>query len=450
MKSVRSARLVILMVVAIFFVNFLSAALPWVGGTTVGATDHGAPILVSPENGVSYRSEELPKDQVWTGVPGAISYTYESYSAHPDSGTATVVDTAVIPVLTSRTIPPSTPEGDYWWRVKATTVEGETPWSEVRLFSVDDTLPTSASDLPALVGRTATILQTVTDAHPKEGRLSFWKLHADGTQDNSWWFETPIYSVDEAGQISYSINTQATLRGDGEYVAKFNAWDKAGNASVTEQRFELDTTAPTIVIDPIAETASGSAVTIGGTVSEQVGQVFVTVDSVDYLATLLDGAWTVTFETDDLVAGEYDVRVTAMDLAGNLGSAESTLIIGEVQGDTDTGTDTGTDVVGTDLPQLPPITTKQLIAATTPIITNPAATVRRVPTEPPDIPETTEEVALDQDVSSLSTVAAAMNDDATDGNFWGVAWYWWLLIVGGGAAAVGWLIALIRRGGSGV
>lgn len=127
-------------------------------------------------------------------------------------------------------------------------------------FTVDNTAPTSSTDLPATLSGTVSITQTIVDQHPKSGKLRIWKLDEDGNQVNAQFFASTEVAVDANGKVVYELDTLADLYGDGDYIAKFTAWDLVGNAGVLEVPFTVDNTPAPVVpggfgggvtIDPI-------------------------------------------------------------------------------------------------------------------------------------------------------------------------------------------------------
>lgn len=397
-----------------------------------------APELTSPSDGASYTPKNLPVTQTWTDE--GERYIYEEYTENPTTGSPAPSKTETL-TQNSRTIPAQTPEGTYWWRVKveATLLSNESAWSSVRSFSVDDTAPTIVHDLPETVGRQIKISQRIDDAHPKEGSLTITK------QDTGQQYVSPVKQVGEEAvdQVSYLLETQSDLFGDGQYLATFTARDTAGNEAVpVEVPFILDTIAPLVTIGESYEATAGGVVTIGGTVSEATRSMNVTIESIGYPVIVENGVWSADIDTTGFPAGRYDINVTAVDFAGNLGAATSTLAIGVVLG----GEVVEPVTPGEELPMVPQIDLIPPLIAGMPIITAPSMTK----VEQPDPEDATAEEddppgEYEAATSSLATFAQAADTDATDGSFWGLDWYWWLLIVGGGVSGVGWLTAIVRR-----
>ena len=122
--------------------------------------------------------------------------------------------------------------------------------THLKSFTIDNTKPVGTADLADIVRGNVSITQIIKDDNPASGKLRIWKLKADGTQDNDKFFAIGDLPVDSGGKIVYSLDT-TKLFGDGLYIAKFTATDKAGNADVTVQKqFRVDNTNPTVTIKP--------------------------------------------------------------------------------------------------------------------------------------------------------------------------------------------------------
>jgi MYXO-CTERM domain-containing protein len=116
-----------------------------------------------------------------------------------------------------------------------------------------------------------------------------------------------------------------------------NVSDAAGNPAVQATRtITVDTTPPTIAINVIAAddkinaTEAQSTVTIAGTATGADGRtVTVTVDGVDFTATVSGGTWSITVPVTNIAAFEASELVTARvsDAAGNEATATRTVTV---------------------------------------------------------------------------------------------------------------------------
>ena len=128
------------------------------------------------------------------------------------------------------------------------------------VLRVDNTAPTGTDNLGLLVSGSVLVTQTVTDnVEAVSGKLRIWKLKSDGTSDDSKFYATSNTNVDANNNVEYSIDTKEKLFGDGVYLAKFTATDKAGNAAiVSEKTFNVDNTKPTINVKADSSIGTGN------------------------------------------------------------------------------------------------------------------------------------------------------------------------------------------------
>ena len=109
---------------------------------------------------------------------------------------------------------------------------------------------------------------------------------------------------------------------DGNYPISVVATDSFGNKGYDDGGFKLDTVAPGVTVTP--QITSDTTPIITGTVSVPEATVKVTVNGTEYEATNnQDGTWTLEIP-DELSDGTYDVTATATDLAGNVGTEDTT------------------------------------------------------------------------------------------------------------------------------
>lgn len=209
-----------------------------------------APSIVAPANN-SYTTNP-GFDNVFTKVAGAAKYEYETTynngaNTYQDTSDAGNYDLSGANVVRHNN---GSPQATYVWRVRALDSDGNAgTWSAYSTVTVDTTAPTSTNDLAGLVNGSVSIKQTLSDNFkPASGKLRIWKLDQNGNQDNSKFYASAQINVDTNNQITYSLNTVTQLFGDGVYVAKFTSTDAAGNASVQQQNFTVDNTAPAVPV----------------------------------------------------------------------------------------------------------------------------------------------------------------------------------------------------------
>ena len=113
---------------------------------------------------------------------------------------------------------------------------------------------------------------------------------------------------------SWSINVPQSL-GDGQYTVKASVRDGVGNLTEQTASGVIDTTAPTLTINPLSITSDATPI-ISGTSNELGATVTVIIDG-QTLTALVNGSglWQVTAAALD--DGDYGINVTVSDSAGN-------------------------------------------------------------------------------------------------------------------------------------
>jgi hypothetical protein len=118
-----------------------------------------------------------------------------------------------------------------------------------------------------------------------------------------------VDSLPESGTVTFSVTSS----------------DAAGNTATVSRTATVDTSAPTVDIDPVAEddtvevSEKADGVTISGTSTAEDGQT-VTVDwgAVSLPAIIRAGAWSVTYRPEDIPKyGKDRIAASVLDLAGN-------------------------------------------------------------------------------------------------------------------------------------
>lgn len=129
---------------------------------------------------------------------------------------------------------------------------------------------------------------------------------------------------------SWSLNVPASVLQqlpDGPYTVSVTSTDAYGNSTTSTGQFAIDTTPPTVSVDPVSGDGYVNAGEMAGVVqitgqAEPGSIVLVQIDGVDRSATVnaTTGAWSVALSAEDKAAlndGTYLVTVTATDAAGN-------------------------------------------------------------------------------------------------------------------------------------
>ncbi|WP_275289448.1 Ig-like domain-containing protein, partial [Halomonas elongata] len=134
----------------------------------------------------------------------------------------------------------------------------------------------------------------------------------------------------EAGSVSLPLDFADLAEGALEASAKVGGRD-ANSLDIT-----LDTTAPSVAVDPL--TTNDTTPPLSGTVDDPEATVTVTVDGADVEATNNgDGTWRLADDTlSALPEGESDITVTATDAAGNETTATSSVTVDTIAPDAPT------------------------------------------------------------------------------------------------------------------
>lgn len=420
---------------------------PW--GVTIDTVAPGAPTLVTPD---WYVANGATKTLDWN-APGDTDIAYYQYAEYnnvaPTSDTTTPSWVKTVTAPTTETTDTAwQTDVQIYWRVRAVDTAGNVgPWSETRLIVTDKTKPNSTDTLPSVVGGAISVTQTITDNYaPASGKLRIWKL-VDGTttQDNSKFFAIGDVPVDSNGNVAYNFNA-SNLYGSGQYIAKFTATDRAGNAIVTQKYFTVDATAPVVTLS--ANSVVTDTPTFTGTVNDPNAQVFIAVgNSPAAQATVTGTTWSYTVPAA-LNDGTYAIAVVAVDQFGNVSNpgANGSLVVATAPVDEEEE-ETPVDEEEEVIEEEEETQTTSTVTTTNPTITGPTtfATILGGGTLGASDDNTdntpTEEV---EGVSSTNNLAQAVDADNTDGSALGLAWYWWLLILAGGATGIWWLVAALR------
>lgn len=208
----------------------------------------------------------------WNAVSEAVSYNY--IVTLPGGATYGPVNVGNVTSVTG----PFGAEGISSFSVQSVNANGYvSAWAPACDVAYDITNPSSTHDLGDFVTGPVTVTQTVSDnLAAQSGKLRIWKLKNDGSQDETKFFAIGDVAVNGANKVVYNFGPN-NLHGDGKYLAKFTATDKAGNASVVEKKFTVDTTGPTITVQASAQ---GDATR---NIFREVGFNFYDANKVDYI-----------------------------------------------------------------------------------------------------------------------------------------------------------------------
>jgi hypothetical protein len=266
-------------------------------------------------------------------VAGAV--TLSSTQSDPGGAAASGVNTVAYEYSADGITWASTPQvwnthaitdGLYSVRVVVTDNAGnQTPSTPVASVKVDNTVPTTSQDDPGqyLRGTIALSGSAVDPQDPQHepgsgvDRVEFQVVAEGGT---GWTTIGTVTSL--TGPYSFNFDTTAGTTPDGWYDFRTVATDRVGNvqgATPVTHRL-VDNTVPTATMTDPGQNLRG-IVALASTTDDPGGAVASGVATVTYeYAAQSDGVWhatPATWDTRSLTDGLYDVRVTAVDRAGN-------------------------------------------------------------------------------------------------------------------------------------
>ncbi|MGB3492731.1 MAG: Ig-like domain-containing protein [Elainellaceae cyanobacterium] len=253
----------------------------------------------------------LPGNLVDPNLTITVAVNGTNYTAiNNGDGTWTVTDGAIAPLA----------DGTYDVVASATNISGTRTDATNGELIVDATAPIITVDTLFTNDGTPQLTGTVDDANASitviVNGVSYTAIN---TGSGTW--------VLEDG----SITTPLT---DGTYNVQVTATDAIGNigTDATNSELTVDTVAPTVTVNP--KSTGDSTPSLSGTVNDAAATVQVQVNGVTYAATNnSNGTWALADGTitPALIDGVYDVQVSAIDLAGNVGADET---LNELQIDT--------------------------------------------------------------------------------------------------------------------
>ncbi|MEN8635100.1 Ig-like domain-containing protein [Pseudoalteromonas distincta] len=217
-------------------------------------------------------------------------------------------------------VPDELSEGEYSVDVSITDTAGNVS-TEVTTGTIDTSAPAitidplaNSNDTTPTISGTATgepegtvVTITVTDDAGNPQTITT-EVQADGT-----------FSVDVPNELS-----------EGEFTVEVSVTDTAGNETTATTTGEVDTAAPTIIIDPVGDT-NNTTPTISGTATGEPEGTVVTITVTDDAGNpqtittevQADGTFSVDVP-NELSEGEFTVEVSVTDTAGNETTATTT------------------------------------------------------------------------------------------------------------------------------
>ncbi|MCG3098800.1 Ig-like domain-containing protein [Enterobacter sp. DRP3] len=227
---------------------------------------------------------------------------------------------------------------DGTWTVKLPTqADGEHTWSVVQ---IDGSKTTAAGSITVTVSTADASITLATTAgdnvlNASEQSAGFTlsgasKNLAQGTELTVT-LNGKTYTAEVGADGAWLVNVPAAdaqALGDGTWTVNVSGKDAAGNTVSGSQTIGVDTTAPTLSVDTLAQdniinaAEHNQPLTLTGKTNAEAGQIVtVTLNGKNYNATVAgDGTWTVTLAANDvqtLGEGNHTLTVNVSDKAGN-------------------------------------------------------------------------------------------------------------------------------------
>ncbi|MCQ4444924.1 Ig-like domain-containing protein [Enterobacter cloacae] len=227
---------------------------------------------------------------------------------------------------------------DGTWTVKLPTqTDGEHTWSVVQ---IDGSKTTAAGSITVTVSTADASITLATTAgdnvlNASEQSAGFTlsgasKNLAQGTELTVT-LNGKTYTAEVGADGAWLVNVpaiDAQALGDGTWTVNVSGKDAAGNTVSGSQTIGVDTTAPTLFVDTLAQdniinaAEHNQPLTLTGKTNAEAGQIVtVTLNGKNYNAIVAgDGTWTVTLAANDvqtLGEGNHTLTVNVSDKAGN-------------------------------------------------------------------------------------------------------------------------------------
>ncbi|WP_368268373.1 Ig-like domain-containing protein [Enterobacter cloacae] len=257
---------------------------------------------------------------------------------------------------------------DGTWTVKLPTqTDGEHTWSVVQ---IDGSKTSSAGSITVTVDTAVASVTLATTAgdnviNASEQSAGFTlsgasKNLAQGTELTVM-LNGKSYTAEVGANGAWSVKVPAAdaqALGDGTWTVNVSGKDAAGNTVNGSQTIGVDTAAPTIAVDTVAQDNIINAaehhqpLTLSGKTTAEAGQIVtVTVNGKNHTATVgSDGTWSVTLpasEVQSLANGEHTLTVNVSDKAGNGSSTQAHFTVDTVAPVVTINTVAGDDILNT-------------------------------------------------------------------------------------------------------
>jgi len=192
----------------------------------------GTPMLISPFDGIVIKGGAILTN-LWTAVPQAVGYRYESYndelltSLRWGETVATTSKSTAGPISTD----PSA-EATFWWRVKA--IDGddnESAWTDAWQITIDNTAPTTTITSPNPDSTFEGLISIEGYTNDNVGVGTTTLTFADATFDEGWTCGgySEITVATGTPSLNFNWSYDWTPAEDGTYCIKGAGTDLAGN-----------------------------------------------------------------------------------------------------------------------------------------------------------------------------------------------------------------------------
>ncbi|VAL10145.1 type 1 secretion target domain-containng protein [Enterobacter hormaechei] len=254
-----------------------------------------------------------------------------------------------------------------WTVTLPTQAEGEHTWSVVQ---IDGSKTTSAGSITVTVSTADTSVTLATTAgdnviNASEQAAGFTlsgtsKNLAQGTALTVT-LNGKTYSAEVGANGAWSVKVPAAdaqALGDGTWTVNVSGKDAAGNTVTGSQTIGVDTAAPAISVDTIAQdniinaAEHNQPLTLTGKTDAEAGQIVtVTLNGKNHTATVgSDGTWSVTLSASEVQAmanGEHTLTANVSDKAGNGASTTADFTVDTVAPVVTIYTVAGDDILNT-------------------------------------------------------------------------------------------------------
>jgi len=284
------------------------------------------------------------------------------------SGTGQPGATIQVKDSSGSTIASTMVASDGTWTVKLPTqTDGEHTWSVVQIDGSKTTAAGSITLTVSTADATVTLATTADDnvINASEQSAGFTlsgasKNLAQGTELTVS-LNGKTYTAEVGANGAWSVKVPAAdaqALGDGTWTVNVSGKDAAGNTVSGSQTIGVDTTAPTLTVDTIAQdnivnaAEHNQTLILTGKTDAEAGQIVtVTLNGKNHTATVgSDGTWSVTLpasEVQALAEGQHTLTVNVSDKAGNGTSTTADFTVDTVAPVVTIDTVAGDDVLNT-------------------------------------------------------------------------------------------------------